>query len=105
MIKTDQNLIGDLGGAEALRDRKMSHSQGDRRKETVRNKRFWGFFVLGQLRNIPRQKQKAIFNKAVFNNSVECNSNREIIISNSGQNKIDNLDSCLNLVGSDFIVY
>lgn len=33
------------------------------------------------------------------------NFSNDVLISPSGQKKIDNLDSCLNLISSDFIVF
>jgi hypothetical protein len=42
---------------------------------------------------------KSSFNEQIINN----NSSKEIIISHSGQAKIDNLNSCLDLDDCDFI--
>ncbi len=51
------------------------------------------------------QKPEKRLKYAVEDNLLSANFGNEIILSSSGQAKVDNLNSCLTLVSSDFIVF
>ena len=63
------------------------------------------FFQFWNRRKVKNKKQKEAFKSNSQNNLVSDYLSNDIILSCSGQVKIENLDSCLNLVRSDFIVF
>jgi hypothetical protein len=54
-------------------------------------------------KNNTKEKKKLFKDSSEDKNAT--NSSQEIILSNSGQTKIDNLNSCLDLNDCDFIVF
>ena len=62
-------------------------------------------FQFWNRRKVKNKKQKEAFKSNSQNNLVSDYLSNDIILSCSGQVKIENLDSCLNLVRSDFIVF
>ena len=67
--------------------------------------RFFGFFKYWNFRKVESKKKEETFKSNSQNNIVSGYLGNDIFISRAGQVKIDNLDSCLNLVRSDFIVF
>lgn len=62
--------------------------------------------ILGNIfKNNKRSTQEKRLKTSSHNNVISINFGREILISRSGQLKLDNLESCLELVSSDFIVF
>ncbi|MGK7952475.1 MAG: hypothetical protein AB4368_27730 [Xenococcaceae cyanobacterium] len=55
--------------------------------------------------NNKRSTQEKTLKTSSHNNVISVNFGREILISRSGQLKLENLESCLELVSSDFIVF
>lgn len=58
-----------------------------------------------QSRQIRCKEQENKFKSNSQNNIFYSNFSNEIFLSHSGQVKLDNFDSCLDLVSSDFIVF
>ena len=56
-------------------------------------------------KNKKRSTKEKRLKTSSHNNIISINFGREILISRSGQLKLENLESCLELVNRDFIVF
>lgn len=61
--------------------------------------RILGFWQFCKFKKIQSEEEKH-----TLKDNLGCSGN-DILVSRAGQAKIANLDSCLNLVSSDFIVF
>ena len=61
-------------------------------------------FILGLWQSCKFRKIHSKDEKNTLKDNLDS-SDRDILVSRAGQAKIANLDSCLNLVSSDFIVF
>lgn len=61
-------------------------------------------YLLGFWQSCRFRKIQSKDEKNTLQDNLGCSGN-DILVSRAGQAKIANLDSCLNLVGSDFIVF
>ncbi|MFM2311223.1 MAG: hypothetical protein RLZZ04_499 [Cyanobacteriota bacterium] len=57
------------------------------------------------IKKIRRKKKEKFFQSSSQNNLCSSNLGSDILISRSGQAKIDNLESCQTLIDCDFIVF
>jgi hypothetical protein len=57
------------------------------------------------IKKIRRKKKEKLFRSSSQHNLWSSNLGSDILISRSGQAKIDNLQSCRTLVDCDFIVF
>lgn len=57
------------------------------------------------IKKISRKQKEKFFQSSSQNNLCSSNLGGDILISSSGQAKIDNLASCRTLVDCDFIVF
>ena len=78
---------------------KSSVVSGDRHKIPPKTARFFQRICFWKYVPVSSNKQRKTIQ------DCSNNSGRDMIISASGQVKIDNLESCRNLVSSDFIVF
>ncbi len=56
-------------------------------------------------RKVNSKEKEKRFLRSSKDSILSGNFSNDILISSSGQLKIDNLESCLNLVGTDFIIF
>jgi hypothetical protein len=56
-------------------------------------------------RHINTKEKEKVFQSSLRTQIIIGNSDKEMIVSCSGQAKIDNLDSCLDLDDCDFIIF
>ena len=66
---------------------------------------FLELFKSWNFSKVDNKQKKKLFKDSSKHNILSGNLGNDIFLSRSGQVKIDNLDSCLNLVRSDFIVF
>ena len=74
---------------------------GDRQQTTQRISGLFRFFLWGKSNQVEHKQTKNNAQKDFISNKFS----NDIFISSSGLAKIDKLDSCLNLVSSDFIIF
>lgn len=96
MFKTNKDNID---------NQQSCHDFGDRHQTTEKNNGVLNFFRFRKSRKVESKKQKIRSKSTSQKNLLYDNFSNDIVISSAGQTKIDNLDSCLNLVSSDFIVF
>ncbi|MDJ0741979.1 MAG: hypothetical protein QNJ32_01320 [Xenococcaceae cyanobacterium MO_167.B27] len=80
-------------------------SIGDRQQRAEKTNRCLELFKFWKYRKVDSKKKQKRFKGSSKDNILYGNFGNDILISRSGQAKIDNLDSCLNLERSDFIVF
>lgn len=74
---------------------------GTRQKIAKKTNGILRFFQFGKSNQVEHKKS----NNNAHTNFISNNFSNDIFISRSGLAKIDNLDSCLKLVSSDFIIF
>ncbi len=97
MIKINSTLNSDFFHNTTV-FRKVNMPRGNSNK-------FFNLILFWRWRQI-KQKNRAKTSKYCSqNNMISANCGNEVVLSSSGQKKIDNLASCLSLVKSDFIIF
>ncbi|WP_144865160.1 hypothetical protein [Hyella patelloides] len=92
-------------GQSSSNDLVLSEAVGDLQKLTGKIKGFFAVLKFGKFRKINNKKKEETIKDSSINNALYSNLSNDIVINSSGQVKINNLDSCLDLVSSDFIVF
>ena len=96
MMKIDSSLNNVVYHTNIVR--KVNISRGNSNK-------FFKLILFWKCLQVKKKNQAKTSKYCSRNNIVARNFGNEIVLSASGQKKIDNFASCLSLVKSDFIIF
>lgn len=100
MMKIDSSLNSSLN-----RDRFHNKIVRELKTSQEKDNKFFQVILFWKRIGVKQKHQVKTSKYCCRNNIVSSNCGNDIIVSSSGQKKIDNFASCLSLVNSDFIIF